>query len=203
MGKTQQAYSRILGIGLILVILMMRLSLADGRQVININNHIPKEALMHALGAMNPHQMMTLGIELPTRNQAELDQLLKNIYDPSSPEYRHYLTPQQITDRYRVSSSYYNAVVVFFQRKGFKVTQQPGRLLMDLDGTVKEVEDTFRISLRVYHHPKEKRDFYAPDKIPSIDLGLKIQSITGLDNFSHGPCPAWGCDGPPKPIGRV
>jgi hypothetical protein len=37
------------------------------------------------------------GLVLPHRNQAELDAFLKELYDPSSPSYRQFLTVEEFT----------------------------------------------------------------------------------------------------------
>jgi subtilase family serine protease len=40
------------------------------------------------VGPMSESQRMTLAIILPLRNQGELANLVKRLYDPSSPDYR-------------------------------------------------------------------------------------------------------------------
>ncbi|HUN63332.1 MAG TPA: protease pro-enzyme activation domain-containing protein, partial [Candidatus Sulfotelmatobacter sp.] len=44
------------------------------------------------LANLPPIQTMRLVLVLPLRNQADLDQLLKDLYDPSSPSYRQFLS---------------------------------------------------------------------------------------------------------------
>src|SRR5262245_29082099 len=43
---------------------------------------------------------MNLAIGLPLRNQEELTNLLQQIYDPASPNFRRYLTPEQFTQMF-------------------------------------------------------------------------------------------------------
>jgi hypothetical protein len=38
--------------------------------------------------------------------------------------------------------------------------------------------------LGLYHDPIENRDFYAPDREPTVDLPFQLWHITGLDNYS-------------------
>ena len=40
-----------------------------------------------------------------------------------------------------------------------------------------------------YQHPTENRVFYSPDREPTVDLGVTLWRIAGLDNFSK-PRPA-------------
>ncbi len=70
-----------------------------------------------------PTNHLNLAIALPLRNQAELDQLLQEISDPSSPNYRHYLTPQEFTEKFGPTQSNYDAVINFAKASGLTVTQ--------------------------------------------------------------------------------
>ena len=161
---------------------MIAAAFAAGRQQIK-GALVPREALAYPAGSMNPDQVLHLAIQLPVRNKAELDRSLANIYDPKSPEYGHYLTPQEYALRFGTSQADYNALAAFFKKKGFKVTISQNRLLLDIEGKVKNVENTFHVSLRLYKNPLEKRDFYAPDREPSLDTDIPVANIAGLDNF--------------------
>src|SRR5579871_2912393 len=44
------------------------------------------------VGAMPPEQRLNFSIVLPLRDEAGLTALLKRIYDPASPDYRHFLS---------------------------------------------------------------------------------------------------------------
>jgi len=170
------------------------LAFAAGHQEIKLTNHIPKSALLYPIGPMNPDQRLELAIGLPPRNQAQLDQLLHNLYEPGSSEYKHWLTPQEYAQRFGTNQADYNAAVDFFKNQGFKVTTSSNRLLLDIYGTVKIIESTFHITIQLYKHPSEKRNFYVPDGNPSVDLNIPLSSIAGLENYTR-PCPAWGCGG--------
>jgi subtilase family serine protease len=167
----------------------MTLSFAAGYQQLKCSN-IPKEVLQYPISRMDPDKRLHLAIELPTRNKAQLDQLLQDLYDPKSPDYRHYLTPQEFTQRFGPTQADYDTVVAYFQNRGFKVTISPSRTLLDIDGTVKIIEATFHTTLRLYKHPTENRNFYAPDENPSIDLDIPLLNVSGLDNFFK-PHPLW------------
>ncbi|HZI31019.1 MAG TPA: immunoglobulin-like domain-containing protein, partial [Candidatus Binatia bacterium] len=42
----------------------------------------------------------------------------------------------------------------------------------------------FGVTLRTYRHPKEARDFYAPDTEPSVAAPVTLLEVCGLDNYS-------------------
>ena len=127
---------------------------------------------------------LNLAIGLPLQNQQELQTLLKQIYDPASPDYRHYLTPEQFTQRFGPSEKDYQAVMDFAKARGLTVTAtHPNRMILDVEGVVTDIENVFRVTMRTYRHPSEARTFYAPDAEPSLDLPVPILHISGLDNY--------------------
>ena len=56
---------------------------------------------------------LNLSISLPLRDRPGLTNLLRQIYDPASPNFRHYLTPEQFTQRFGPTEEDYRAVVGF------------------------------------------------------------------------------------------
>jgi len=134
-------------------------------------------------------QRLTLAIGLPWRNPDALSLLLAQLYDPTSPNYRQFLTPAQFAERFAPSEADYNAVIEFVSARGLQVTGlHPNRLLLDVTGSVADIENTFHVTLRVYPHPAEARTFFAPDAEPSLDLAVAVSAISGLDNY-HLPRP--------------
>src|SRR3974377_1687295 len=64
-------------------------------------------------------QTLRLDIVLPLRDQAGLEKFLQEVYDPSSPSYRHFLTVPEFTARFGPSQEDYDAVVHFVEQSGF------------------------------------------------------------------------------------
>jgi subtilase family serine protease len=150
--------------------------------------HVP-DAVSSGVAALVGHlplaQHVSLAISLPLRNQAELDDLLRDIYDPQSANFRHYLSVQEFTDRFGPSEADYAAVLSFAEANGLSVIDKTeNRMVVDVDGPVANIESAFHVTLGVYQHPIESRTFYAPDREPSLDLHVPILHISGLDNLS-------------------
>jgi subtilase family serine protease len=137
------------------------------------------------VGVLPSTQRMNLAITLPLRNQPELTNLLDRLYDPTSPDYRQFLSVEQFRDAFGPTEQDYHAVVAFAKANGFKVTDTPkNRLLVDINGTVAQIEKTFHMVMTLYQHPTEDRIFFSPDREPSLDLNVAVSHIAGLDNFS-------------------
>jgi subtilase family serine protease len=137
------------------------------------------------VGPMPNNQHLRLAILLPLRNQNELTSLLKRLYDRSSPDYRHFLTVAQFTERFGPNKRDYEAVVKFARSKGFNVTNRPAnRMLVHVDGTVSQINKAFHVTMTNYRHPTENRIFYSPDREPSLDLSVTVAHVAGMNNFS-------------------
>lgn len=138
------------------------------------------------IGLLSPSEQLQLGIMLPLRNQAALDELLAQLYDPSSPNYHHFLSVAQFTNQFGPTAEDYQAVVNWARSKGFTVGPQPAnRLLVPITASVAQINSAFHVSMKVYHDPVHNRMFYSPDREPSIGAtNISLWHIAGLDNYS-------------------
>ena len=128
---------------------------------------------------------MQLAIGLPLRNKEALTSLLQQLYDPASPKYRQYVTPEQFTAMFGPTEQDYQAVSDLANRNGLKVVGTHGnRVVLDVSGKVSDIEKTFHVTLRTYQHPTEAREFYAPDVEPSVDTSVPILHISGLSDYA-------------------
>src|SRR5579863_2772306 len=81
-----------------------------------LTRHVPRTVLTgerQSVGRLPATQSLRLVLVLPLRNQAALDSLLLNLYDPSSPSYRQFLTVDQFTSMFGPSQDDYNRVISF------------------------------------------------------------------------------------------
>jgi hypothetical protein len=158
---------------------------ASGSKV--LPHHVPA-AVAHskATGLLSPTERLRLAVGMPLRDANGLDAFLARVYDPASPNYRQFLTPEQFTERFGPTTQDYQAVVEFVQTNGLNVVATHGnRLLCDVTGSVADIQRAFHITLRTYRHPAEARDFFATDTEPSVEARLPISDISGLDNYSR------------------
>ncbi len=79
----------------------------------------------------------------------ELKRLLQDIYDPASPNFHHYITPQEFAQRFGPAEADYQAVMAFARSNGLEVTTlHPNRLVLDVRGRVADIERAFHLTLR-------------------------------------------------------
>ncbi len=143
-----------------------------------------KRLHLQAAGRLPGTQRLQLAIGLPLRNQDALGKLLQEISDPTSPHYRHYLTPAQFAAQFGPTPQDYQALITFVKANGLTVTgTHPNRAVLDVKGTTAAIEQMFHVTMHVYPHPKEARTFYAPDVAPMVDAPVAILHVSGLDNY--------------------
>ena len=135
-------------------------------------------------GVPDPSRILHLAVALPMRNQAALDALLRDLYNPASPRYRHYLTVPEFTAAFGPTEQDYQEAVSFFAKSGLQVTgTSANRYIIDVAGRVDAIERVFSIKLGLYRLPTQDGDFIAPDREPTLDLDVPVLHITGLDDL--------------------
>jgi subtilase family serine protease len=149
-----------------------------------LRGHVPRAALQ-LKGVLPSTQELKLAIGLPLRDTNGLERFLTELYDPANPNYRHYLTPEQFADRFGPSESDYAAVMAFAKSNHLTLTHiHSGRMLLDVSGSVADIQKAFHIVLQTYSHPAEARDFYAPDMEPTVESNLPVLDVSGLNNYA-------------------
>jgi kumamolisin len=158
-------------------------------QAQNVQTHHVRQATQDGtarfIGNLASSQSLRLVITLPLRNQDELDQLIKDLYDPSSPSYHQFLTVDQFTAEFGPTQQDYDSVINFLKANGLTVVDtSPNRVNLQVTGSVASIQSAFHVNLGVYQHPTENRTFFAPDKEPTTGLSVALWHVDGLDNFS-------------------
>src|SRR5271169_136975 len=107
-----------------------------------------------SVGHLPSDEIMNLNIVLRLRDQAGLDSFLKELYDPASPSYRHFLTVAEFTEKFGPTQAEYDAVVRFAKANGLEVTggSRDG-MTVQIRGSVSAVENAFHVSMGTYQHP--------------------------------------------------
>ena len=153
-----------------------------------MTSHVPAavaSGVAPLVGHLPSAQRLSLAISLPLRNEAELDDLLQQIYDPQSSNYHQYLSVLEFTGRFGPTEADYAAVLSFARANGLAVIEtHANRVVIDVEGPAANIESAFHVTLGVYQHPTEGRTFHAPDREPTVDLDVPLLHISGLDNYT-------------------
>ena len=136
-------------------------------------------------GRLPQNQVLQLDLVLPLRNPEGLKSFVADIYNPKSPNYKHYVTPKQFTARFGPTRSQYVEVLRFAEQNDLKVVGgSRDQMLVQVKGTVGAIERALHVSLNTYPNPKGNRVVYGVDRDPTPNLSFQLWHVSGLDNFS-------------------
>jgi len=137
------------------------------------------------VGHMEATKSMRLTLILPLRDREGLEGFIKELYNPASPSYRHFLTVEQFTEKYGPTREDYETVKDWARNNGFTLAgTSRNRLNLVVKGSVDSVEKALHITMNYYQHDSEPRTFFAPDREPTPDLPFQLWHVNGLDNYS-------------------
>ena len=127
---------------------------------------------------------MQVEIGVPLRDAAAATERFNQIYDPASPNYHQYLSPAEFTETYGPTTNDFQKVIDFAKAQGMTVTAtSSNRLVVQVQTTSADIERAFHLKMQVYQHPTEAREFFAPDREPSVTAGVPILNVGGLNNY--------------------
>lgn len=150
-------------------------------------HHIPSAVTnlhLQPIGRLPASQRLDLAIGLLFRNPQGLSNLLEELYDPSSTNYHQFLTPKQFAEQFGPTTNDYQSLIDFARTNGFTIKRtHTNRALLMVSGAVSDIERAFHVTMRVYQHPDERRNFYAPDVEPTLDTDVPVLTIGGFNDF--------------------
>jgi subtilase family serine protease len=152
-----------------------------------LSGHVPEVvSRLQPVGQLSAAAQIDLAIGLPLRNRDLLSNLVQQLYDPTSTNFHRYLTPSEFTDKFGPTEADYQTVLRFATTNGFSVTHSfAHRELVSVSARVSDIERAFHTHLRTYQHPREQRQFFAPDIEPSVNAAIPIQTVSGLSDYQR------------------
>ena len=140
------------------------------------------------IGQVPTDQQIHLNISFAI-NQAALEKCVEAVNDPTSSDYHHFLSPQDIAAHFAPKSADIANLKSFLTSNGLTVGQSyDTNAALSVDGTAAQIEKAFSLTLNQYQ--KGDRTVYAPDKAATLPSNVQniVESITGLSNYSAVHC---------------
>lgn len=129
---------------------------------------------------------MTLTLVLKRDDPAGFERYMKEVYDPHSARYRHFLTQAQIARKFGPSRSSYAQVLRWLQSHGLELVEgSKNRLTLTVAGSRASVERAF--ALKVHDYRLGEVQFYANDSDPALPTKLAphVAELSGLSNLAR------------------
>jgi subtilase family serine protease len=136
----------------------------------------------------DPSKTMEVSIWLNPHNRNELDTLASDVYNPKSPQYRHWLKSSDIAARFAPTAAEVKTVKTFFESQNLKVTATgPNNFYVRASGTVADVEHAFNVQLNYYQVGAKTLRANASDPYIEGPAAALALAVSGLDDaqFDH------------------
>ena len=153
---------------------------------------VPSAAASKSSSADAGSLRQTLTIVLRRDDEAGFEAYLSDVYDASSPRFRAFLTPREVSDRFGPSESDYAGVKSYFAGRGFAITaDSANRMTLSVEGTRATIESSLGVLIKDYAIDDsgggEMRRFAANTNEPMLpaELAPKVQSIVGLSTLAQ------------------
>jgi subtilase family serine protease len=131
-----------------------------------------------------PMQRMLLVLQRSSAQETALDALLEQQQDTSSPNFHHWLTPQQFGQQFGPSDQDIQTVTSWLESQGFQVDRvSNGRTVIEFSGTAGAVQSAFHTAIHQYAVNNESH--WANSSDPEIPAALTpvVAGIATLYNF--------------------
>jgi subtilase family serine protease len=164
----------------------------DSSQLVALKGNVT--GLIHPgsdLGRTDSAQLLhgvTLVFHPSAAQQADLNNLLVQQQQRSSPNYHKWLTPAQFADRFGMSQADIARVTTWLESQGFTVTSVANsRNQISFDGTVAQVESVF--ATQIHNYLVDGAIYFANATNPFIPAALapSVAAMGHLHNFSPKP----------------
>jgi uncharacterized protein (TIGR03437 family) len=160
----------------------------DNQQRVVLTGHIhPKARPENDQGRVTPSLQIpyvTLILKQSESQHADLAQLLQDQQTPGSPNYHHWLTPEQYADRFGVSTDDLNKIVAWLEGQGLTIAAVArGRNWIAVNGEASSIESAFQTEIHEYVSGSEKHFANASEpSLPAAFAGV-VGAIRGLNDF--------------------
>jgi subtilase family serine protease len=127
---------------------------------------------------------MLLLLERPAEKEAELKVLVDAMHTPGSPEFHHWLTPQEFGSRFGLDASDIRTVADWLESHGFVVNRvYPNGTWIDFSGDASQVREAFHTE--IHNLEVNGTNHIANVTDPQIPLALApaIRGIVSLNDF--------------------
>ena len=151
-------------------------------------NGLPR-ALQQAIdqGPVDPEQGITITVYLNKTNQGALDHVVEALYDPTSPQYEHWLDQSQMR-AYAPSARAVAAVKAELQKNGLTVLSvDPLGFSVRAHGTIANVQQAFQIQIHQYTRGNATYWGHAQPAVLTGGADAYVEVVSGLEGSQVHP----------------
>ena len=164
----------------------------DAAKVRALPNHLPQWASpANSTGVVPADTMlapMTVVLSRSGQQEQVFEKFLADQQNPASPEYHHWLTPEEMGERFGLSKQDIDTVSGWLQSQGLHVNWvSPSRMFIGFGGTAGDVGRAFHTELQYYKVNGVQRISVSSDPMIPEALVPAIKGIRGLFTIEDKP----------------
>ncbi len=130
------------------------------------------------IGPLTKPVAMAMLAQPQLQNEAGLVTYAQQASTPGNPNYRHFLTPQQIGQMYGAAPANQAKVAAYFQQYGIGVGSWPQNLVLSLVGSSTQFTAALGVKFGYYQYGKER--FIAPIGTPHVNGSIPLAALNAL-----------------------
>ncbi len=124
---------------------------------------------------------LSVNVFVHQQNAQALLQYAKDVNNPSSSSFRHWLTPQDLAARFGASKADYQSAANYFAAQGLTVGAWPQRMMLGVAGPQPAVERAFGTTFGVFSH--NGQTFVAPMSTPHFAKAIPVDAVGKLVGY--------------------
>lgn len=145
----------------------------------------PGMSLIHQAALIKPveaDKTIHFTVWLKLRNAAQLDQIVKDIYDSTSSRYQKFLTQDEYHQHYAASPEVKNLIQKYFTDQNMQATIVNDRV--DVIAKAEQIEKVLHVKMNYYRF--KNRTGYSNTAEPELNIEIApyVKTITGLSTMS-------------------
>ncbi|AIE86824.1 Peptidase S53 propeptide [Fimbriimonas ginsengisoli Gsoil 348] len=142
------------------------------------------------IGHAASDKMLHLTVSLPYGDAAGMQNFVDEVSNPKSPEYRHFITPEQVGQRFGVSAANVQKVADYLTSQGMKIRLVgKNRLSIMADATVAQAEAAFQTNIfqfawKTLDVPEGGLFSFTTEPSIPASVGQAVIDVSGMENFT-------------------
>ena len=144
------------------------------------------------IGPANRERVLDLAVSMPFAKPEAMQRFIDSVSNPSSPDYRHFITPDEVGERFGLPIDRVEQVADYLTQNGFTITLlAKNHLAILANATVAQAERAFHTTIREYSlvpqdsvEPTQFIAYSTPIRLPA-DLASIVIDVSGLETYTR------------------
>ena len=161
-----------------------------------LHSHIPRGLKSYSdSGKLGDTETLSLTLALSLNNEADLETLIENQYDPRSPNYRRFLTPDDFRGRFAPTADQIRVVQDYLATEGVTIGSiDDSGYVIHVEAPVRGVNALFQAEIHHFRNASG-RSVFAPAYELQVPAGSPIRGVHGLHSLT-----LWKSHARPSPL---